>query len=331
MHGILESSDSWLIQGPNLSLAYVLADEGFDVWMGNSRGNKHSIKHKTLNYTSAGFWKFTWEEIGLYDLPAMVDYILEETGRESLYYIGHSQGTTSSYVMLSMKPEYNAKVKILFSLAPEAWMGSVQSPIIKIFSPAINLLGSLLLDYTGAASEFFERASFFLCGLTITNCENILYAMSGYESKINQTLLPVIFGHMPTGSSTLQFVHYGQLVNSDRFCRYDHGAITNMKLYGQTTPPDYDLSKIVAPNVIYYSSKDWLSHPDDVDKLRSRLPNVLAYVYFSDFTHMDYVYAAEARDVIYMRIIAQINKFEADGELNDVPKSSLLRRLHGSL
>lgn len=30
----------------------------------------------------------------MYDLPAMVDFILRQTGQEKLFYIGHAQGNS---------------------------------------------------------------------------------------------------------------------------------------------------------------------------------------------------------------------------------------------
>lgn len=33
-----------------------------------------------------------WDEMGLYDIPAEIEYVLNVTGREKLVYIGHSMG-----------------------------------------------------------------------------------------------------------------------------------------------------------------------------------------------------------------------------------------------
>jgi pimeloyl-ACP methyl ester carboxylesterase len=75
--------------------------------------------------------------MGVHDLPAEIDWILNVTGHKKLYYIGHSMGTTMSYVMASMRPEYNDKVDFMVSLAPVAFMSRVKSPI-RLFVPYIK-------------------------------------------------------------------------------------------------------------------------------------------------------------------------------------------------
>ena len=37
---------------------------------------------------------FSWDQMGQYDIPAMMTKVLEVTGQEKIFYIGHSMGTT---------------------------------------------------------------------------------------------------------------------------------------------------------------------------------------------------------------------------------------------
>jgi lysosomal acid lipase/cholesteryl ester hydrolase len=45
MHGFLDSTDTFCINGRNNSIAFMLADAGYEVWLANTRGSKHSLGH----------------------------------------------------------------------------------------------------------------------------------------------------------------------------------------------------------------------------------------------------------------------------------------------
>lgn len=73
---------------------------GYDIWLGNARGNTFSRNHTTVDPDDAAFWKFSWHEIAIYDLPAIIDFILERTQQQQLIYTGYSQGGTIMFVLL---------------------------------------------------------------------------------------------------------------------------------------------------------------------------------------------------------------------------------------
>merc|ERR1711971_243409 len=117
-HCLTCSSAIWVFGPPEKSLAFLLADAGYDVWMGNSRGNSYSRNHTTLEPCSFDRCKDFWlgidfDEGGLLDVTKGIDYALSVTGEESLYYGGHSMGCTQYLIMLSAKPEYNEKAYII--------------------------------------------------------------------------------------------------------------------------------------------------------------------------------------------------------------------------
>ena len=72
------------------TIPIILAKAGYDVWLGNTRGSKFSTEHETLTTNDHEYWKFSFSEIGKYDIPVMIDYIYNENQQQPVTYIAHS-------------------------------------------------------------------------------------------------------------------------------------------------------------------------------------------------------------------------------------------------
>ena len=69
------------------------------MWLGNNRGSLYSRKHISLkpdeiDEDAKKYFDYSFYELAKYDLPATIDFVLNYTKKETISYMGHSQGTT---------------------------------------------------------------------------------------------------------------------------------------------------------------------------------------------------------------------------------------------
>lgn len=130
-HGLLMCSDVFLCTTTaERSLPLVLAEAGYDVWLGNNRGNKYSRKHLSRNPHETAFWNFCIDEFAMRDIPDSIEYILQITGEKSLSYVGFSQGTAQAFAALSINPALNEKVDVFVALAPAMSPPGLSAPLV---------------------------------------------------------------------------------------------------------------------------------------------------------------------------------------------------------
>lgn len=132
-HGLLDSSDTWIINDEDKAPAFMLANAGYDIWLGNSRGNKHSRKHIKYNPDKdAAFWEFSFQHMADFDLPTVFKYVNNAT-KQKLIYIGHSQGTIQMHVALSKRnPGVEDYLDKYFGFGPVAYVSYQKSHIMNL-------------------------------------------------------------------------------------------------------------------------------------------------------------------------------------------------------
>lgn len=109
-----------------------MASQGYDVYLGNFRGNTYSRNHTSLNPNEyiGNFWCFTLDELALLDLPAMIDFVMKRTGVKQINYVGHSVGSIAAMMLLATIPEYNRKLKSVNLFAPSQRLDHSHSSVI---------------------------------------------------------------------------------------------------------------------------------------------------------------------------------------------------------
>lgn len=240
MAGLECDMNFWTSNDADIAPPFVLAEQGYDVWLGNNRGTRFGGYHTTLDRKKdAEYWRFSQEELGLEDLPTFIDHILETTGQEQLTYIGHSQGTTQMFLGASLDPDYFSKrVNLFVALAP---VTSLVNCKVKAFHASANIWREL--EYLVHKFRVFDMFNFtwleesalqLACNELQDFCYDFVHQFSGGNDQIdNMERWDVLLKDYPAGNGYQNLVYYMQsMENPDTWLRYDFGAIRNMDKYG---------------------------------------------------------------------------------------------------
>jgi len=312
-HALMSSSSDWVVNLPHQSLGFMLADHGFDVWLGNVRGNTYSKKHTTLDPKHSNFWDFSFDEHAKYDFPAMINYVLNATGEQQLFYVGYSQGSMMAFAGLSENPELQSKIKLFFGLAPVSRLRNVNLATRTLASWAARL--RLMFKLFGIkqfypSSKWTKVLQNTICWWMPKFCKTVMNVITGRDRRyLNETRIPVYVAHTPAGTSTKNMMQYFQFVNSEFFRMFDYGEKINIEKYNSTVPPEYDLTKVRLPTVMVSGSYDTLSSPQDVKWTISQLPNLVQHFEIEGYNHLDFMWATNAGPALNIKLIEIAKRF----------------------
>ncbi|XP_061962466.1 triacylglycerol lipase 2-like [Populus nigra] len=281
-HGLLMDGITWLLLPPDQSLAFLLADNGFDVWIANTRGTKYSRGHVSLSPDDSAYWDWTWDELVTYDLPATFQYVHDQAG-QNLHYVGHSLGTLIALAAFSKSQLVNS-LRSAALLCPIAYVGQLSSPLAR-----------------NAAKDFLAEALHWL-------------GLNEFDPR-GPELLPEFFHSgcvsQPRASINSNKEHDPYLSEEGTIAMYDYDDDEkNREHYGQTNPPVYNMTSIPndLPLFLSYGGADALSDINDVqlllDSLKDHDGDKLVKQYRVDYAHADYVMSANAKQDVYDPLIA---------------------------
>ncbi|CAO3669444.1 unnamed protein product [Umbelopsis ramanniana] len=311
-HGFLMSSEIWLCNlKESQNLPFLLAERGCDVWFANARGNKYSQQHMYKHPQSQPYWEFSLNEMALYDLPDVVDYILETTGAPNLTYIGFSQGTAQAFAALSINPRLNDRVNLFIALAPATTPSGLHHPVIDAFVKATPNVIYLLFGRKSPLqiANFWRRilSPPIFVKLIDMSC-NFLFGWTGRNMSDAQKL--VSYQHLYSPTSVKCLVHWFQIIRTGRFQMYDE--IPNLLPYRSEQaamdhiPQRFPTKQIKTPIAIFYGGSDSLVN---FEVLSADLPE-LAYVkYIAEWEHLDFLWAEGIELHVWPDVIKLVDSF----------------------
>nr|XP_020751482.1 LOW QUALITY PROTEIN: gastric triacylglycerol lipase [Odocoileus virginianus texanus] len=284
-HGLFITGSVWISNLPNRSPGFLLADAGYDVWMGNSRGSRWSQKHLYLKTESKEFWAFSYDEMIKYDLPATIDFFVKKIGQKQVYYVGYSLGTTVGFIAFSTNPTLAEKIKVFYALAPVATVKYTQSLFNKLALIPHFLFKIIFGNKMFYPYKFLEQ----FLGVEVCShetldvlCKKAFFAITGVDIK-----------------------NLNMAVKSGKFQAFDWGApFQNLMHYHQPTPPIYNLTAMNVPIAVWSGGNDLLADPQDVYILLSKLSNLIYHKEIPNYNHLDFIWAMDAPQEVYNEIVS---------------------------
>ena len=319
-HGLLDSADGWIANDESVAPGLVLANKGYDIWFGNSRGNRYSTGHKTLDPTnSAKYWEFTWMHMGEFDLPALFTYIVGVTGQK-INYVGHSQGTTQMFAHLANPNGKNQAVtsnlRKFAALGPPTYMAHVSSRFFLTLAniPYLTDLVSYLFPYGIFHPNWMtSEATSLICKYMEWACANAITLIGDVDASIdNLDRLGEILKHYPGGTSVNNILHWKQeIVGGGNFQKFDYGADLNQKIYGQPTPPRYNASLITEDVALFVGNGDELATAPDATKFYNEMTNAKKEIHYYDIGHLTFLIG---KKLAYMDDLIKFLDLPQEGE-----------------
>ncbi|KAI8008137.1 Triacylglycerol lipase 2 [Camellia lanceoleosa] len=268
-------SVTWLLNSPDESLAFILADNGFDA-----------------------YWDWSWDELVAYDLPATFNYVHAQTG-QNMHYVD-IPWQVSFHTLLSLVLTFT-NYSMNF---PIATFGQMSSLLARAAADAFLYTywlgsGMLPLKLEGYSDE------------THSNCADLVIAFTGKNCCVNNSKTGTFLEHEPQPTATKTMIHLSQMIRWGTIAMYDYGSkFENNQHYGKPTPPVYNMASIPKdlPLFLSHGGQDLLSDVKDVKTLLATLKghhaNKLVVQYRKDYAHSDFVFGVNANKLVYDPLMA---------------------------
>ncbi|KAI0639321.1 triacylglycerol lipase [Trametes polyzona] len=308
-HGLLMNSEVWVcLTDPRRSVAFTLVELGFDVWLGNNRGNKYSKKSIHHNPNSVKFWDYSIDDFAWHDIPDSISYILSVTKEPSLSYVGFSQGTAQAFAALSIHPPLNEKINVFIALAPAMSPAGLAASVVDSLMKASPTLLFLIFGRKSIMSSVPGWQSLLyppVFSAAITTSLRWLFNWRSHNISPLQKL--AAYPHLYSYASVKSVVHWFQIMRNAKFQMYDDD-VQRVRLVRRAAsgrpagvtayaPARFPTRNIVSPIVLLYGDRDSLV---DIDVMLHELPkrSVVARR-LHGYEHLDVIWGARVdRDVI---------------------------------
>lgn len=332
-----------MMTSSNRSMAFMLSNNGYDVFLVGTRGVYGSRGHIRFNskvnhyndnpmHSHADiveydltqptreafkYWNYTFDDIIAHEAPRQIDKVLEITGAEKVTYVVLSLSTQWSLALLSTNEVYAAKIHQYICMVPIINNHGAN----KMIKAAHELLRWLPDEVGHTLFQGFLLSQHMRDSILklardkrtrYTVIKGLMSLLLGSGAQYTTFLEGPVIGHFLQPVGFKQLKHYAQQVIRGRLQKFDYGPMTNMRLYSAPHPPMYDISK--------FGIKNWMLVSGETDMLATRasVKQILhqigtkpyKHIYIPKYNHIDF-WASFTNDVlINLPILEYLNDFQ---------------------
>lgn len=357
-HGIMDSSMGWVSNGIVGSPAFAAYDEGYDVFLGNFRGLA-SREHVDKKISSRQYWRYSINEHGTEDIPAMVEKIHEIKVSEldstvpgtgegitndqpyKLCAICHSLGGAGilMHVLTRRIEEKPHRLSRLILLSPAGFHDDstlmftaveyiflILAPILAPIVPGLYIPTRILRMLLNKLARDFHNYPA-VGGLVQT----LMSYLTGGDSSnwIGVLGLPHYNMNDMPGVSFLVALHLAQMKRKGKFIMFDYGSeAANMEVYGSPEPLDLGeyYGFIDIPVDLVAGKKDRVIRPSMVRKHYKLMRDSKVEVSYNEFeyAHLDFTFSHHEELLAY--VMSRLRLVEPSPKQLNVPKSLRLKK-----
>lgn len=315
-HGLLTNSELFVLgETTEKCLPFVLINQGYDVWLGNNRGNKYSRKHLVLSSSDESFWNYSLDEFAMFDIPNTIDYILDITKQRQLSYIGFSQGAAQGLASLSLNHNLNSKIRVFIGLSPAMIPKGLNNPVCSFLVQSTPGLFYRLFGKRAILPSvvFWQK----LMGPSLYEKVvdlSLIFLFNWKSGNIPISQKKMGYPHMFSPSSVKSVLHWFQIIDNKRFQMFDEGGASGSSLvYFSGTAKKtnrvapFPTQTVSVPCLLIYGKSDMLI---DIDTTLQNLSCPTKVVALEGYEHMDTLWSTDVESAVFEPVLNFLSEFD---------------------
>ncbi|KAH7883165.1 Alpha/Beta hydrolase protein [Phlebopus sp. FC_14] len=312
-HGLLMNSEVWVcLTDEERCLPFVLVEQGFDVWLGNNRGNKYSKKSVHHSPNSSKFWNYSLDDFAWHDIPDSIEYILCQTKVASVSYVGFSQGTAQAFAALSIHPQLNDKVNVFIALAPAVSPAGLSASVVDALMKASPTSMYLFFGRKAILSSTPTwQAIVYPPIFTQIIDTSLRFLFDWHSHNITNTQKIAAYAHLYSFTSVKSVVHWFQIMRESVFQMYDDDISALSSFHSPHAgrsyrPARFPTRNIVTPIMLLYGDSDSLV---DIKTMLAELPEHTNVIRLKGYEHLDILWGKDVHEDVIPEVVNTLKEY----------------------